>query len=81
MHKKEITDYQKRHFGFLAVNNIFLCILKNTNQHNICESFVIKARTNKKYEENFVYSFFYFKTQKCPFLGVNHFFLLNFSQF
>ena len=46
----------------------------------MCASIVFKAKTKEKYEENFVYGF-YFKTQKCPFWGVNQFFFLIFFRF
>ena len=29
--------------AFLTVNNFFLCVLKNTDQKNICASIVFKA--------------------------------------
>ena len=32
----------------LAVNNVFLCVLKNTDQNNICVSIVLKAKTEEK---------------------------------
>ena len=60
---------------FLVVNNVFLCVFKNTDQNNICVSIVFKAKTKEKYEEIFFYGF-YFKTQKYSFLWVNQF--LNF---
>ena len=33
---------------FLAINNVFLCIFKNTDQDNICVSIVLEAKTIKK---------------------------------
>ena len=33
---------------FLAVNNVFLCVFKNTDQNNICVSIVLKAKTEEK---------------------------------
>ena len=56
---------EKAHFWFLKK--------KNTDQNIICVSFVFKTITNKKYEE---FLYFYFKIQKCTFLGVAKF--LNF---
>ena len=51
-----------------------------TSSFHICASIVFKAKTKEKYEEIFFYGF-YFKTQKCFFLGVNHFFQFFFFQF
>ena len=53
---------EKAHFWFLKK--------KNTDQNIICVSFVFKTITNKKYEE---FLNFYFKIQKCTFLGVAKF--------
>ena len=33
---------------FLAVNNGFLCVLKNSDQNNICLYIVLKAKTEKE---------------------------------
>ena len=42
-------DHQKRHFGrFRQLITVFLCFFKNTDQHNICVSIVLKAETEKK---------------------------------
>ena len=41
---------------------------------------VLEAKTKEKYEEQF-FNGFYFKTQKCPFLGVNQFFQIFFFSF
>ena len=39
---------------FLAVNNIFWCVFKNTDQNNICVSNVLKAKTEKKIQTNWL---------------------------
>ena len=52
----------------LAVNNIFLCIFKNTDQNNICASIIFKAKVKEKYEENFV-TVFISKLKKALFWG------------
>ena len=57
-----------------------VCVFKNTNKKNICASIVLEAKTKEKYEEQF-FNGFYFKTQKCPFLGVNQFFQIFFFSF
>ena len=33
---------------YLAVNNGFLCVFKNTDKNNICVSIVLKAKTEIK---------------------------------
>ena len=76
-HKKSYWLSKTPFWPFLAVNNVFLCIFKNTDQNNICVSIVFKAKTKEKYEEIFFYGF-YFKTQKCSFLGVNQFLSFHF---
>ena len=63
----------------LKTHKGFLCVLKNIDQNNICASIVFKAKTKKIW--NFFFYSFYFKTQKSPFLGVNHFFPIFFFQF
>ena len=50
----------------------FHAFKKNTDINIICASIVFKTKTNKKYEEN-VFKVFYFKIQKCAFLGVTKF--------
>ena len=40
---------------FLAVNNGFLSVLKNTDQNNICVSIVLKAKTEKKLRKKYWY--------------------------
>ena len=57
-HKKGNWLSKTPFWPFLAVNNVFLWVFKNTDQKN------------KNMKTKFVYCF-YFKTQKCPFLGVN----------
>ena len=36
---------------FLAVNNGFLGVFKNTDQNNICVSIVLKAKTEKNFDK------------------------------
>ena len=52
--------------AFLAVNNFFWCVFKNTKQNNNCVFIVFKAESEPKHEE-FV---FFFKNQKRAFSGV-----------
>ena len=39
---------------FLAVNNGFFCVFKNTDQNNICVSIVLNAKTEKKLKKNWL---------------------------
>ena len=78
-HKKSYWPSKTPFWPFLAVNKVFLCVLNNTDQNNICASIVFKAKTKEKYEEIFFYGF-NLKTQKCSFFGINQF-LSNFFQF
>ena len=40
---------------FLAVNNVFLCLFKNTDLNNICVSIVLKAKTEEnKFKTNWL---------------------------
>ena len=49
-HKKIVIDHQKHHFGsFWRLITVFLCVLNNIDQDNICVSIVLKAKTEKKY--------------------------------
>ena len=57
---------------FLAVNNVFLCVFKHTDQNNISASIIFKAKTKEKNEENFLRLLFQYS--KMPFWGVNQFF-------
>ena len=46
--QKKVMDHQKRHFGcFWQLITVFWCVLKNTDQNNICVSIVFKAETKK----------------------------------
>ena len=66
MHTKKVIDHLKHHFGhFWRLITVFCAFLK------ILFKITFKAKTKEKYEEHF-FNGFYFKTQKCPFLGVNH---------
>ena len=55
--------------AFLAVNNFFWCVFKNTEQNNNCVFIVFKAESEPKHEEFFFWVFF-FKNQKHAFSGV-----------
>ena len=52
-HKKIVIDHQKHHFGsFWRLIMVFLCVLNNIDQDNICVSIVLKAKTEKKIAQN-----------------------------
>ena len=48
MHKKSYWPPKTPFWSFLAVNNGFLCIFKNTDKNNICVYIVLKAETEIK---------------------------------
>ena len=51
MYKKRVIDRQKSHFGrFQQLIMAFLCVLKNTDQNNICASIIFKAKIKETYE-------------------------------
>ena len=52
--QKSYWPSKKPFLQFLAVNNGFLCVFKNTDQNNICVSIVLKAKTEKKIEKELV---------------------------
>ena len=54
--------------AFMAVNNFFGWVFKNTEQNNNCVFIVYKAESEPKHEDNF-FSGVFFKNQKCDFLG------------
>ena len=54
--------------AFLAVNNIFLCVFKNTDQNNICASLVFNAKKGEKYDLQF-FLHFLFQNLKMTFVG------------
>ena len=60
----------------LAFNNVFLCVLLNTDQNNICVATVFQARTKQKYEEFFFTVFN--KKLKNAFFGGQPIFFPNF---
>ena len=60
---------------FLAINNGFLLVFKNTDQNNICVSIVFKAKTKEKYEYNFCFMVFISKLKNALFWGSTNFFL------
>ena len=55
------------------VNNVFLCVFKNTDQNNIRASIVFKAKTKEKYEEIF-FTVFISKLKNALFWGSTNFF-------
>ena len=63
---------------FLAINNGFLLVFKNTDKNNICVSIVFKAKTKEKYEEN-VFLRLLFQNSKMRFFGGQPFFYSFFS--
>ena len=67
--------------AFLAVNNFFWCIFKNTEQNNNCVFIVFKAESEPKHEEKICFWLFFFKNQKraFAFFVVNNFFLCVFK--
>ena len=61
----KVIDRQKCHFSRLwQLITILLCDFNNANKNNICASFVFKAKTKEKYEEN-LFNGFYFKTDSA----------------
>ena len=74
-HKKSYWPLKTPFWPFLAVNNVFLCIFKNTVPNNTCVSIVFKLKQKKNMKKYFFYGF-YFKTQKCSFWGVQSIFFL-----
>ena len=68
-HKKNVINRQKLpKWCFWWSITIFLCVLKNTNQKNICASIVFKAESKPKHEEKFFLGGFLQK-QKTHFFG------------
>ena len=55
---------------FLAVNNSFWGVFKNTEQNNICVFIVFKAGSEPKHEDKLIFFGFFFKNQKLTFSGV-----------
>ena len=54
--QKKVFDRQKRHFGrFWHLKTFYLCVLKNSDQNNICASIGFKSKTKEKYEEFFLW--------------------------
>ena len=51
MHKKCYWLSKTPFWLFLAINNAFLWVFKNTDQNNICVSIVLEAKTEKKFRE------------------------------
>ena len=48
MHNKSYWLSKMPFWPFLAVNNVFLCVFKNTYQNNIYATIVLKAKIEKK---------------------------------
>ena len=61
----------KRQKGILKANSFFKCILKNTNQKDICASIVFKDESKLKTWRNF-FCVFLFKNQKHAFPGIQN---------
>ena len=60
MRAKKVIDRQKHNFGHVwRFITFFLCILKNTDQNNICAAIVFKAKTKEKLEEIFFLRFLF----------------------
>ena len=52
---KKAISRQKRHFGrFWQLIPFFQCILKITDQNNICVSIVFEAKAEKKFKKKLV---------------------------
>ena len=54
---------------FLTVNNFCLCVFKNSDQKNICASFVFKAKSKLKHEEKKIWGGFLQKPKTHFFKG------------
>ena len=58
---------------FLAVNNVFLCVFKNTVQITSVRLLFLKLKQKKNFKKNFFVQFL-FQNSKMLFLGVAQFF-------
>ena len=57
--------------AFLAVNNFFWCVFKNTEQNNNCVFIVFKAESEPKHKEKFFLGVFLQKPKTRFFGGEN----------
>ena len=55
--------------AFLAVNNIFVCVFKNTELNNNCVFIVFKAESELKHEEKILLGCFSSETKNMLFWG------------
>ena len=63
------NTHKKLFWLFLKINNFFSCILKNTDQNNICVPIVFKSKTNKNMKNNFFNVFISKFKNALDFLG------------
>ena len=54
MYTKNLLTVKNAILAVFGVNNVFLCIFKNTDQNNICVSIVLKAKAKKKFGKKLV---------------------------
>ena len=66
---KKVNNCQNDKKGILIANSIFKCVLKNTDQKDICASIVFKSESKPKHEEEKIWGVFLQKP-KTQFFGV-----------
>ena len=69
MHEKKNLFSKTAKMEFLAVNNFFWGVFKNTEQNNICVFIVFKAGSEPKHEDKFIFLGFSSKTKNSLFRG------------
>ena len=67
--KKSYYFSKMAKMAFLAVNNFFWCIFKNTEQNNNCVFIVFKAESEPKCEEKILIKCFSSETKNVLFWG------------
>ena len=68
---KKVNNCQNDKKGILIANSFFKCVLKNTDQKDICASIVFKDESKLKTWRNFFFVFL-FKNQKHAFPGIQN---------
>ena len=71
MQQKKLITAKTTKKGILIANSFFKCVLKNTDQKDICASIVFKDESKLKTRRNFFFVFL-FKNQKHAFPGIQN---------
>ena len=70
MHEKKVINFQKwPKWRFWRLITFFWCVFKNTEQNKNCVFIVIKAESEPKHEEKFLFGCFSSKTKNALFRG------------